>query len=86
MTRDKQTWRFETKKIMSISSLGLMLPSAIAVGLFLGYILDKTFGTRPWMLIFFFFFGTASGILNLLRGLNRLQNGNKKDEAKNNDG
>ncbi len=85
MASGKQTWRSETKKIMAISSLGLMLPSAIAVGLLFGYILDRIFGTRPWMLITFFLFGTASGIINLLRGLNRLQNGNNKDGIKNND-
>ena len=85
MFKNKAPWRDETKKIMAMSSLGLMLPSSIAVGLFLGYILDKTFGTRPWMLIVFFLIGTASGIYNLLRGLNRLQDDEKRDETKNND-
>jgi len=84
MLRNKQPWRAETKKIMALSSLGLMLPSSIAVGLFLGYILDKAFGTRPWMLILFFFLGTASGITNLLRGLNRLQDDKEKGETKKN--
>lgn len=86
MLRDKQPWRTETKKIMALSSLGLMLPSSIAVGLFLGYILDKAFGTQPWMLIIFFFFGTAGGIINLLRGLNRLQDDKGKDEIEKNNG
>jgi F0F1-type ATP synthase assembly protein I len=85
MLRNKQPWRAETKKIMAISSLGLMLPSSIAVGLFLGYILDKAFRTQPWMLILFFLFGSASGIYNLLRGLNRLQDGEKRDKIKKND-
>jgi len=82
----KQPWSTETKKIMALSSLGLMLPSSIAVGLFLGYILDKAFGTQPWMLIIFFFFGTASGIYNLLRGINRLQDDEEKGERRKNDG
>jgi ATP synthase protein I len=85
MLRNKQPWRAETKKIMAISSLGLMLPSSIAVGLFLGYVLDKVFGTQPWMLIIFFLFGSASGIYNLLRGLNRLQDEEKRDKIKKND-
>jgi len=29
----------------------LMLPSSIAVGLFMGYFLDKLLGTEPWLLI-----------------------------------
>lgn len=82
MRRNKQPWRAETKKIMAVSSLGLMLPSSIAVGLFLGYILDKAFATQPWMLIIFFLLGTASGIYNLLRGLNRLQDEKDEDEVK----
>jgi ATP synthase protein I len=85
MLRNKQPWRDETKKIVALSSLGLMLPSSIAVGLFLGYILDKVFGTQPWMLIIFFFLGTASGITNLLRGLNRLQDGKGKGGTNKND-
>jgi len=86
MLRNKQPWRAETKKIMALSSLGLMLPSSIAVGLFLGYILDKAFRTQPWMLIIFFLFGTASGITNLLRGLYRLQDDKGKDEMEKNNG
>jgi hypothetical protein len=35
------------------------------------------------MLIFFFLFGAASGIYNLLRGLNQLQEEKEKDEIEN---
>jgi ATP synthase protein I len=84
MPRNKQPWRAETKRIVALSSLGLMLPSSIAVGLFIGYFLDKALGTRPWMLILFFFFGVVSGIYNLLRGLHRLQDDKEMDEIKKN--
>jgi F0F1-type ATP synthase assembly protein I len=80
MFRNKTPWRDETKKIMAMSSLALMLPSSIAVGLFLGYILDKTFRTGPWMQIVFFLLGTASGIYNLIRGLYRLQDDKEQDD------
>jgi ATP synthase protein I len=83
MNRNKQPWRAETRRIAAMSSLGLMLPSSIAVGLFIGYLLDKALGTRPWMLILFFFLGMVSGIFNLLRGLNKLQREKGKDEMKN---
>ncbi|MBS3819863.1 AtpZ/AtpI family protein [bacterium] len=59
------------KKIASLSSLVLMLPSSIAVGLFFGYLLDKLMGTHPWMLIIFTLLGVASGFLSLVRGLNK---------------
>ena len=59
------------KKLAELSSLGLMLPSSIAVGLFIGYQLDKLLGTRPWLLVLFFLFGTASGFYSLIRGLKK---------------
>jgi ATP synthase protein I len=59
------------KRLAELSSLGLMLPSSIAVGLFIGYQLDKLLGTRPWLLILFFLLGTASGFLSLIRGLKK---------------
>jgi ATP synthase protein I len=59
------------KKLAELSSLGLMLPSSIAVGLFIGYQLDKLLDTRPWLLIIFFLLGTVSGFLSLIRGLKK---------------
>jgi ATP synthase protein I len=83
MFKTKSSFKTETKRIAALSSLGLMLPSSIAVGLFFGYILDKALGTRPWMLIVFFLIGTASGIYNLLRGLQKMQDAKEKDEIEN---
>ncbi len=79
MAGNKRPWTIETKKLISLSSLGLMLPSSIAVGLLFGYLLDKAFGTQPWLLIAFFALGTASGIINLLRGIDRLEKKEKED-------
>jgi ATP synthase protein I len=81
MTR-KRPWKMETRKIMALASLGLMLPSSIAVGLLIGYLLDKILGTRPWLLLVFLFFGTASGLYSLLRGLSRFQDENEAEDTK----
>jgi len=59
------------RKILELTSLGLTLPSSIAIGLFFGYYLDKVFGSHPWLLIIFLLFGIASGIISLLRGVNK---------------
>jgi F0F1-type ATP synthase assembly protein I len=80
MTR-KRPWKMETRKIMALASLGLMLPSSIAVGLFIGYLLDKILGTHPWLLLIFLFLGTASGLYSLLRGLNRFQDENEAEDT-----
>ncbi len=63
------------RKWAAMSSLGLMLPSSIVVGLFFGYLLDKLLGTHPWMLLLFLVLGTISGFYSLLRGLNKYKDG-----------
>ncbi len=61
------------RRIAELSSLGLMLPSSIAVGLFFGYMLDKLLNTHPWMLLVFLLLGIASGFLNLIRGIRKYE-------------
>ncbi len=70
---NKQPSKTNYRKIAAISSLGLMLPSSIAVGLFFGYYLDKFFGTHPWLLLVFLLLGIFSGFYSLLRGLNKFK-------------
>ena len=53
--------------------LGTELVSAVAVGTIIGFILDSWFDTKPWLIIIFFFLGTAAGILNVIRTANRMQ-------------
>jgi ATP synthase protein I len=67
--------KIDFRKIAELSSLVLMLPSSIAVGLFFGYMLDKLFGTHPWLLLVFLLLGTASGFYSLIRGLNKFKDG-----------
>ncbi len=69
--RDKFSSKINYRKIAELSSLVLMLPSSIAVGLFFGYFLDKFFGTQPWLLLTFTILGVISGFYSLLRGLSR---------------
>ena len=63
--------KIDLRKIAGLSSLVLMLPSSIAVGLVIGYYLDKWIGTDPWLLITFLLLGIVSGFYSLLRGLNK---------------
>lgn len=41
--------------------------SGVFVGGAVGYILDITFSTKPFLLIFLLFFGAAAGFLNIYR-------------------
>ncbi len=70
---NKKPSKTNYRKIAAISSLGLMLPSSIAVGLFFGYYLDKFFGTDPWLLLVFLLLGIFSGFYSLIRGLNKFK-------------
>lgn len=72
MEPEREEGKPKFRKIAELSTLGLMLPSSIAVGLFFGYYLDKFLGTEPWMLLIFLLLGVASGFMSLLRGIKRL--------------
>ena len=53
--------------------LGTELVAAVGVGTIIGFILDSWFGTKPWLIIIFFFLGAAAGMLNVIRTANRMQ-------------
>ena len=57
----------------SAFKLGTELVASVAVGTIIGFILDSWFDTKPWLIIIFFFLGTAAGILNVIRTANRMQ-------------
>ena len=63
--------RPDMRKLAELSSLGLVLPSSIAVGLFFGYLLDRWLGTAPWLLLLFLALGVVSGFLSLFRALKK---------------
>ncbi len=76
----KKETRSETEKrgsfMGSAFKLGTELVSAVAVGTIIGFILDSWFDTKPWLIIIFFFLGTAAGILNVIRTANKMQKEN----------
>ena len=57
----------------SAFKLGTELVAAVAVGTIIGFILDNWFGTKPWLIIIFFFLGAAAGMLNVIRAANKMQ-------------
>jgi ATP synthase protein I len=65
---------FDFRKVAELSSVGLLLPSSIAVGLVFGYLLDKWLGTHPWMLLIFLVLGVVSGLLSLFREMKKHMN------------
>jgi ATP synthase protein I len=53
--------------------MSVELVAGVVVGGGIGWFLDGAFGTRPWLLIVFFFLGFAGGLLNLVRSAQRMQ-------------
>ena len=53
--------------------LGTELVASVAVGTIIGFILDNWFGTKPWLIIIFFFLGAVAGMLNVIRAAKRMQ-------------
>ena len=67
------------KNKQSSSSIGTAfkmsteLVSAVVVGTIIGFILDKTFGTKPWLILIFFFVGVVAGIVNVFKSAKKMQ-------------
>jgi ATP synthase protein I len=55
----------QVNKTLSFLTIGLHLVSGVVVGVGIGYLLDKYFGTSPYLTIIFFFFGLAAGFKNM---------------------
>ena len=71
----------ETSSVLSLKALPIgnafklstELVSAVVVGTIIGFILDKTFGTKPWLILIFFFAGVVAGISNVVKSAKNMQ-------------
>ena len=79
IAKNKISKRNLSKKSQNSSSIGAAfklsteLVSAVAVGTIIGFILDKTFGTKPWLILIFFFVGVIAGIMNVFKSAKNMQ-------------
>ena len=62
-----------TSSIGTAFKMSTELVSAVVVGTIIGFILDKTFGTKPWLILIFFFVGVIAGIINVFRSAKNMQ-------------
>ncbi len=51
--------------------MAIFFPASIGAGIGLGWWLDKTFGTRPWLMVVFGAFGVIAAFVQLFRIGNR---------------
>lgn len=50
--------------------IGVELVAALVVSVGVGWLLDRWLGTRPWLMVAFFFIGSAAGMMNVYRVVN----------------
>ena len=71
--------KYSENKETSTSGMGLAfkmstaLVAAVAVGTIIGFILDNWFGTKPWLILIFFFVGVIAGIMNVIKSARKMQ-------------
>jgi ATP synthase protein I len=53
--------------------LGVELVAGVAVGGFIGWGLDRLFGTAPFLMVLFLGLGATAGIMNVVRTAKRMQ-------------
>ena len=79
IAKNKIKSRKSSKSEESSSSMGTAfkmsteLVSAVVVGTIIGFILDNWFGTKPWLILIFFFVGVIAGIMNVFKSAKRMQ-------------
>ena len=71
--RDLNNDKHNPSPIGSAFKLSTELVAAVAVGTIIGFILDKTFGTKPWLILIFFFVGVIAGIANVIKSAKNMQ-------------
>tara|TARA_B100000989_G_scaffold64727_1_gene44823 strand:- start:645 stop:920 length:276 start_codon:yes stop_codon:yes gene_type:complete len=71
--RDLDKKKHNPYPIGTAFKLSTELVSAVAVGTIIGFILDKTFGTKPWLILIFFFVGVIAGIANVIKSAKNMQ-------------
>jgi len=52
--------------------MGVELVAGIAAGSLIGFGLDSWLGTKPWLMVVFFFLGAAASVVNMYRAVQGL--------------
>ena len=79
IAKEKILKRTKSNNSSASSKLGIAfkmsteMVAAVVVGTIIGFILDNWFGTKPWLILIFFFVGVAAGILNVIRSAKNMQ-------------
>lgn len=55
--------------------IGVELVAGVIVGVAIGWALDRWLNTAPWLMVLFFFLGSAAGMMNVYRTMSGIGHG-----------
>ena len=73
LKRSKISRQSSSSKLGIAFKMSTEMVAAVVVGTIIGFILDNWFGTKPWLILIFFFVGVITGILNVFRSAKNMQ-------------
>ena len=73
LKKNKDLKQSSSSNIGVAFKLSTEMVAAVVVGTIIGFILDNWFGTKPWLILIFFFVGVVAGILNVIRSAKNMQ-------------
>ena len=79
LSQDK---REVVKSLLSYSSLGIEMGLCVAIGIGMGYYLDRYFETSPYLTIIFMIFGIIAAMKTIYQLMKKLENENERNKNK----
>ncbi len=79
LSQDK---REVVKSLLSYSSLGIEMGLCVAIGIGIGYYLDRYFTTSPYLTIIFMIFGIIAAMKTIYQLMKKLEKENERDKNK----
>ena len=73
LKKNKDSKQSSSSNIGVAFKLSTEMVAAVVVGTIIGFILDNWFGTKPWLILIFFFVGVVAVILNVIRSAKNMQ-------------
>ena len=73
LKKNKDSKQSSSSNIGVAFKLSTEMVAAVVVGTIIGFILDNWFGTKPWLILIFFFVGVVAGILKVIRSAKNMQ-------------
>lgn len=70
----------KARQLLNASAIGMSFVTAIVIGTFMGYFLDKYFDTKPYLTLIFMILGVAAGFKNMIYFLKKSGIFDKEDK------